>query len=71
MAMIGGYEAIRPLNLEEKKALPLLLEGAALRFLLTRLHDWLNPEPDALVKPKDPLQQLACLKLHQTGQTIR
>lgn len=55
-AMIEGYEAIRPLAQAEKAALPLLMRGAALRFLLTRLYDWLNQDPNALVTVKDPLE---------------
>ena len=39
-------------------SLPLFARGAALRFLLTRLYDWLNQVPGALVKPKDPLEYL-------------
>ena len=56
--MQEGYEAARPLEPAELGALPGLRRGAALRFLLTRLHDWLNPAPAALVTPKDPLEYL-------------
>jgi homoserine kinase type II len=66
MALINGYEEIRPLSKAEKDALPVLARGAALRFLLTRLHDWLHQVPDALVKPKDPLEYLSRLQFHQT-----
>ncbi|NHK28798.1 homoserine kinase [Parvularcula flava] len=55
-AMIKGYEATRGLSDVEKKSLPLLARGASLRFLLTRLYDWLNQEPNALVTVKDPLE---------------
>jgi homoserine kinase type II len=65
-ALQRGYESIRPLTPPERTALPTLLEGAAMRFLLTRLFDWLNPAPNALVRPKDPLEQLACLRLHRS-----
>ena len=50
----------------EREALPLLARGAALRFLLTRLVDWLNVPPGALVQPKDPLEYLRKLRFHQT-----
>ena len=53
-AMISAYRAVRPLEPREAEALPVLMRGAALRFLLTRLYDWLNPDPHALVRPKDP-----------------
>lgn len=54
--MLQGYQALRPLHASEWAALPLLLRGASLRFLLTRLHDWLFQPPDALVHAKDPLE---------------
>ena len=56
--MQEGYEAARPLEAAELRALPTLRRGAALRFLLTRLHDWLYPAPAALMTPKDPLEYL-------------
>jgi len=65
-ALQHGYESVRPLSDAEHVALPTLLKGAAMRFLLTRLFDWLNPMPGALVRPKDPLEQLACLRLHRS-----
>jgi homoserine kinase type II len=54
--LLGAYAAVRPLAAEERAALPLLCRGAALRFLLTRLYDWLNTPPGALVTRKDPLE---------------
>ncbi|MCB1883298.1 MAG: homoserine kinase [Geminicoccaceae bacterium] len=53
-AMIDGYAAARPLPESERRALPLLCQGAALRFLLTRLYDHLNRVEGAQVKVKDP-----------------
>jgi len=43
----------------------LLAQGAALRFLLTRLYDWLNRPPNAFVQPKDPREYLARLRFHR------
>jgi homoserine kinase type II len=63
--LLSGYAAARPLIPAEVAALPLLARGAALRFLLTRLYDWLNQVDGALVKPKDPLEYLAKLRFHQ------
>lgn len=63
--MLSNYQRIRPLNAAEKTALPVLMRGAALRFLLTRAHDFLYPEPSALVTPRDPLEYVAKLKFHQ------
>ncbi|MCX8502764.1 MAG: homoserine kinase [Beijerinckiaceae bacterium] len=67
-AMIAGYRAIRPLNADEIEALPILCRGAALRFMLTRLVDWLNVPPGALVKPKDPLEYYKKLRFFQSSQ---
>ncbi|MDR7101791.1 homoserine kinase [Croceicoccus sp. BE223] len=53
-ALLRGYEAVRPLEPTERSALPLLAQGASLRFLLTRSYDWLNTPADALVTRKDP-----------------
>ena len=64
-AMITGYEAVRRLGLDEAEALPTLCRGSALRFMLTRLVDWLNVPPGAFVKPKDPLEYAKKLRFHQ------
>ena len=64
-AMLAGYESVRPLNEAEVAALPALCRGSALRFLLTRLVDWLNVPPGALVKPHDPLEYDRKLVFHQ------
>ena len=65
-ALLDGYGAVRPLSPAETAALPVLARGAALRFMLTRLVDWLNVPPGALVKPKDPLEYLSKLRFHRT-----
>lgn len=63
--LLGSYRKVRPFSPEELQALPLLAQGAALRFLLTRLYDWLNTPTDALVTPKDPLEYLEKLRFHR------
>ena len=63
--LIAGYESVRELTDGEVHTLPLFARGAALRFLLTRLYDWLNQVPGALVKPKDPLEYWKKLKFHR------
>ena len=63
-ALIAGYQSRRPLDDGEKDALPLLVRGAALRFLLTRLNDWLNVPEGALVLPHDPRAFSARLRHH-------
>jgi homoserine kinase type II len=64
-AMIAGYQAVRRLEPEEVEALPILCRGSAMRFMLTRLVDWLNVPPGALVKPKDPLEYDRKLHFHR------
>lgn len=68
-AMIAGYERVRPLDDAEVAALPVLARGAALRFMLTRLVDWLNVPPGALVRPKDPLEYYRKLRFHERVAT--
>lgn len=64
-ALIQAYQQVRPLSVAERGALPLLARGAALRFLLTRLYDWLSVPAGAMVTPKDPLEYLRKLRFHQ------
>ena len=68
-ALIAGYEAVRPLEPREVEALPILARGAAMRFMLTRLVDWLNVPPGALVQPKDPLEYDRRLAFHRAAAT--
>jgi homoserine kinase type II len=70
-ALLYGYMRKRPLSVPETAALPLLCRGAALRFLLTRLVDWLSVPPGALVRPKDPLEYYRKLRFHQTNASAR
>ena len=63
--LLVSYSRVRPFSEAEIAALPLLARGAALRFLLTRLYDWLNRVEGALVKPKDPMEYLKKLHFHQ------
>jgi homoserine kinase type II len=64
-ALIDAYQRGRQLTPQEVAALPVLARGAALRFTLTRLVDWLNVPPGALVKPKDPREYVKRLRFHQ------
>src|SRR5215475_12045065 len=64
-ALLKGYAQVRPLSDQERDALPLLARGAALRFLLTRLADWFDVPPGALVRPKDPFEYYRKLRFHQ------
>jgi homoserine kinase type II len=70
-AMLSAYGAARSLSSAEREALPVLARGAALRFLLTRLVDWLAVPEGALVKPKDPLEYFRKLRFHQSLKSVR
>ena len=53
-ALVGGYEAARP----------------AMRFFLTRLHDWGATPAGALVRPKDPLEYERKLAVHRAAPDL-
>ncbi|MFP6729855.1 MAG: homoserine kinase [Alphaproteobacteria bacterium] len=63
--LLVSYGRVRPFSEAEMAALPLLARGSALRFLLTRLYDWVNRVEGALVKPKDPIEYVKKLRFHQ------
>ncbi len=65
-ALLAGYRPRRPFEAAEVDALPLLARGAAMRFLLTRLYDWLTVPEGALVVPKDPLEYWRKLRFHRS-----
>jgi homoserine kinase type II len=70
-AFLNAYGRERKLSEAEQDALPLLARGAALRILLTRLVDWFNVPPGALVRPKDPLEYVRKLRFQQNVNSIR
>jgi len=63
---IDGYSSLKPLNENEKKSLKILCQGAAMRFLLTRVFDYLNLTEGAIVKIKDPVEYLKRLEFHDS-----
>jgi homoserine kinase type II len=63
--LVAAYRSVRELNPEELEALPLLARGAAMRFLLTRLYDWLHTPKDALVTPKNPMEYVQKMRFHR------
>jgi homoserine kinase type II len=69
--LLTSYIKTRPLSNAERDALPLLARGAAMRFLLTRLVDWLNVPAGALVQPKNPLEYFRKLRFHQKAASVR
>ncbi|HYJ44906.1 MAG TPA: homoserine kinase [Xanthobacteraceae bacterium] len=68
-ALLQNYARVRQLDDAERAALPRLARGAALRFLLTRLVDWFNVPPGALVRPKDPMEYFRKLRFHQQAKS--
>ena len=68
---IDGYSSIRNLNEDEKNSLKILCQGAAIRFLLTRVFDYLNLIEGALVKIKDPVEYLKRLEFHNSVQNYQ
>ncbi len=68
-SLLDGYEGVRPLDAGERAALPVLAQGAAIRFLLTRLYDWVNTPDGALVTRKDPLDYLRRLRVFLAAAT--
>src|ERR1700748_1388584 len=70
-AFLSAYGKVRKLSLAEVSALPLLARGAALRFLLTRLVDFLNVPEWARVRPRGPMEYVRKLRFQQSVSTIR
>ncbi|MDX8404855.1 MAG: homoserine kinase [Mariprofundus sp.] len=64
-AFLSGYESLRPLQAEERQALPGLLRLAALRFWVSRLYDAMNPRGGAMTQTKDPEEYRRKLLLHR------
>jgi homoserine kinase type II len=70
-SLLAAYAGVRPLAAAEREALPLLARGAATRFLLTRLVDWFDVKPGAMVRPKDPMEYVRKLRFHQAVASVR
>lgn len=68
-ALIKGYQTGRPLEADEIDSLAILCSGAAMRFFLTRLYDWIHTPADALVKPLNPLEYWQKLRIHEKAQS--
>ena len=67
--LMEGYNEIRKISKEEKKSIKVLSQGAALRFLLTRVFDYINTVDDAVVKIKDPEEYLKRLEFHKNAKS--
>ena len=68
---IDGYSSIRKLSDNEKNSLKILCQGAAIRFLLTRVFDYLNLIEGAIVKIKDPIEYLKRLEFHNSVKNYK
>jgi homoserine kinase type II len=64
-ALLAGYQSVRPLSEGEKLALPVLARGSALRFMLTRLYDWLTIPDGGLVMKRDPTEYIRRMRFHR------
>ncbi len=65
-----GYNEVRKISEEEKKSIKVLSQGAALRFLLTRVFDYINIVDGAVVKIKDPMEYLKRLEFHKNAKSF-
>ena len=68
--LLNGYADIVPLDAATRDALPILLRGACLRFLLTRCYDWINTPANALVTRKGPLAFLRRLEFYSDAAAV-
>lgn len=64
-ALLSAYQSVRPLSEAEKEAMPILARGSALRFMLTRLYDWLTIPDGALVQKRDPMEFIRKVRFHR------
>ena len=67
-ALIDGYESERKISNSEYESLNIVLRAAAVRILVTRLHDYIFHPNDAILVRKDPNQYFKILNWHQNNQ---
>ena len=68
---LKGYSKVRKITVKEKKYFKVLCQGAALRFLLTRVFDYLNITKGAILTVKDPIEYLKRLEFHNSTKNYQ
>ncbi|WP_271077079.1 homoserine kinase [Aurantiacibacter sp. MUD61] len=66
-ALLAGYQSVRALGDAEIAAMPLLAQGACMRFISSRAQDWIDTPADALVTRKDPMDFVRRLQFYQSS----
>ena len=70
-SLIKGYQSVKKIYQKEKDALNVLCRGAALRYLLTRVYDYINTPKTALIKIKDPKEYFQKLIIHNNLNSFK
>ncbi|MEM8540047.1 MAG: homoserine kinase [Pseudomonadota bacterium] len=70
-ALLNAYHQSRPFTGQERAALPILSLGASLRFMLTRLYDWVTTPEGSLVVKKDPEEYIRKMRFHNQVKNAR
>ena len=70
-AILNGYNEHKKITQQEIDSFNIILRSAAVRILVTRLHDYIFHPKDAIVLKKDPYQYYNILKWHQSNNIIK
>lgn len=65
-ALLEGYNAVRHLTPEEQQNFQTILRLASLRFLMSRLEEWVTHDPkNTLMQPHNPAEYIERLLFHR------